>query len=639
MAADRLTTPAARSSANVPPHMTRVLVIDNYDSFTWNLVHLLGPLARDRSRSCATTRSPASRLAGRRTPSCSRPAPARPNEAGICLDLIRGVARDPDLRGLPRPAGDRPGLRRRGRPGAVADARQGVEVEHRGEGRCSAASTALQGDALPFARRRPRDLPGRSRGDGGDARRLDHGPVASRRCRSTACSSIPRASCRSTARRSCGTSSTRAAWNRAKARRPPPPLNALNRDGQLQALSRQGRDRARADREEARAAFDDLLSGEVTPGPGRRLPDGPAGARRGARRDRRRGLGHARAMLRVERARRTPSTSSAPAATTRAATTSRRSPRSSWPAAAFRSPSTATGRPPPSSGAADVLTALGVKIGLDPARPGALPSRGRLCFMFAPDASRRDAPRGAGAGRARHPHALQPARAAVQPGRRQAPAPRRVLRGLARPLTQVLKELGSSARLDRARLRRARRDHHHRPDLHVVALENGAIRRFTDRRRRRSACRPRRPEDLKGGDPEHNAAQLRAVLDGADAYRDVAVFNAGSRARGRRTRGDLREGVERARAGGRQRRREGDPRAPRRGLEQADELHERRSRPHRSLQARRRSRRQARPRRARSSAARGRPARAASPPHRAPSRGSDARRSSPRSRRRARRRA
>src|SRR5687768_11702432 len=25
--------------------MTRVLVIDNYDSFTWNLVHLLGPLA------------------------------------------------------------------------------------------------------------------------------------------------------------------------------------------------------------------------------------------------------------------------------------------------------------------------------------------------------------------------------------------------------------------------------------------------------------------------------------------------------------------------------------------------------------------------------------------------------------------
>src|SRR4051812_15882684 len=25
--------------------MTHVLVIDNYDSFTWNLVHLLGPLA------------------------------------------------------------------------------------------------------------------------------------------------------------------------------------------------------------------------------------------------------------------------------------------------------------------------------------------------------------------------------------------------------------------------------------------------------------------------------------------------------------------------------------------------------------------------------------------------------------------
>ena len=38
---------------------------------------------------------------------------------------------------------------------------------------------------------------------------------------------------------------------------------------------------------------------------------------------------------------------------------------------------------------------------------------------------------------------------------------------------------------------------------------------------------PARPEDLKGGDPAHNAAELRAVLDGAKtAYRDVALLNA-----------------------------------------------------------------------------------------------------------------
>jgi len=35
------------------------------------------------------------------------------------------------------------------------------------------------------------------------------------------------------------------------------------------------------------------------------------------------------------------------------------------------------------------------------------------------------------------------------------------------------------------------------------------------------------PAELKGGDAAHNAAALRAVLDGArDAYRDIAVFNA-----------------------------------------------------------------------------------------------------------------
>src|SRR3712207_7542642 len=36
-----------------------------------------------------------------------------------------------------------------------------------------------------------------------------------------------------------------------------------------------------------------------------------------------------------------------------------------------------------------------------------------------------------------------------------------------------------------------------------------------------------RPEDLKGADPDHNARQLRAVLDGAKTpYRDIAVLNA-----------------------------------------------------------------------------------------------------------------
>jgi anthranilate phosphoribosyltransferase len=60
----------------------------------------------------------------------------------------------------------------------------------------------------------------------------------------------------------------------------------------------------------------------------------------------------------------------------------------------------------------------------------------------------------------------------------------------------------------------------------VVALESGQLRRFEitpeDAGLPRAAL-----ADLKGGDAAHNAAALRAVLDGAQTpYRDIAVFNA-----------------------------------------------------------------------------------------------------------------
>lgn len=60
----------------------------------------------------------------------------------------------------------------------------------------------------------------------------------------------------------------------------------------------------------------------------------------------------------------------------------------------------------------------------------------------------------------------------------------------------------------------------------VLALENGALRRFKiapeDVGLRRATI-----EELRGGDPPHNAAALRAVLDGEkNAYRNIAAFNA-----------------------------------------------------------------------------------------------------------------
>ncbi len=68
--------------------MTRVLVIDNYDSFTWNLVHLIGPLVSriDVVRNDATT--PEAVLADRPDAVVLSPGPCTPNEAGICLDLV-----------------------------------------------------------------------------------------------------------------------------------------------------------------------------------------------------------------------------------------------------------------------------------------------------------------------------------------------------------------------------------------------------------------------------------------------------------------------------------------------------------------------------------------------------------------------
>jgi anthranilate phosphoribosyltransferase len=55
------------------------------------------------------------------------------------------------------------------------------------------------------------------------------------------------------------------------------------------------------------------------------------------------------------------------------------------------------------------------------------------------------------------------------------------------------------------------------------------------------------PEDLKGADPDHNARELRAALEGLPTpYRDIAVFNAAAALVVAEKVGNLREGVERA---------------------------------------------------------------------------------------------
>jgi anthranilate synthase component 2 len=74
----------------------RVLLIDNYDSFTWNLVHLIGGLGAQVEVQRNDALSAGEALAGGHDAIVLSPGPCTPNEAGICLDVVReGAARVP----------------------------------------------------------------------------------------------------------------------------------------------------------------------------------------------------------------------------------------------------------------------------------------------------------------------------------------------------------------------------------------------------------------------------------------------------------------------------------------------------------------------------------------------------------------
>jgi len=69
-----------------------ILLIDNYDSFTFNLVHFLGDLGAACDVRRNDSLSPAEALALNPDAIVLSPGPCTPNEAGICLDLIRAAA-------------------------------------------------------------------------------------------------------------------------------------------------------------------------------------------------------------------------------------------------------------------------------------------------------------------------------------------------------------------------------------------------------------------------------------------------------------------------------------------------------------------------------------------------------------------
>lgn len=177
------------------------------------------------------------------------------------------------------------------------------------------------------------------------------------------------------------------------------------------------------------------------------------------------------------------------------------------------------------SGAADVLTALGVRIDLRPDEITRCIYEAGIGFMFAP---------------AHHPAMKNVGPTRVELGTRTIfnllgplSNPANVKRQLVgvfsrqwiEPLALVLKSLGSEAvwvvhgsdGLDEITTSGT---------TAVAALEDGKVRTF-EIAPADAGIDAAKPELLRGGDADHNAAALKAVLeDIAGPYRDVAVMNA-----------------------------------------------------------------------------------------------------------------
>ena len=156
-----------------------LLMIDNYDSFTYNLVQYFGELGEDVRvfRNDEITLEGIAELRPQRL--VLSPGPCSPAEAGICVDAIRALHRQAaDPRRVPRT----PGI------GAALGGRI-VRAQRLMHGKLSRISTDQQGlyaglpkavrrRALPLAGDRARDAARRARCHVDVGRRRDHGRAA-----------------------------------------------------------------------------------------------------------------------------------------------------------------------------------------------------------------------------------------------------------------------------------------------------------------------------------------------------------------------------------------------------------------------------------------------------------------------------
>ncbi|MEE2862225.1 MAG: anthranilate phosphoribosyltransferase [Paracoccus sp. (in: a-proteobacteria)] len=195
------------------------------------------------------------------------------------------------------------------------------------------------------------------------------------------------------------------------------------------------------------------------------------------------------------------------------------------------------------SGAADALVQMGINVMGGPAVAQQALDRAGICFMMAPmhhPAMRHVGPPRAELGTRTVFNLLGPL---TNPA-----SVRRQLTGAfsaewIRPMAEVLRDLGSDAAwlvhggdgTDELSIA---------AESHVAALKDGRISEFTIAPE--DAGLPRHPfEAIVGGEPSHNAAAFRALLDGAaGAYRDAVLLNSAAAllVAGKVT--NLRDGVE-----------------------------------------------------------------------------------------------
>lgn len=199
------------------------------------------------------------------------------------------------------------------------------------------------------------------------------------------------------------------------------------------------------------------------------------------------------------------------------------------------------------SGTADVLTALGVKVGIEAKAVERCIAEAGIGFMFAPAhhaSMRHVAP-------VRTELGTRTIFNLIGPLSNPAGVRRQLLGAFAEswllPMIEVLKSLGServwavhgSDGLDEITTT---------GPTHVVELDRGQIRKFNVSPQDVGLA-VARAADLRGGVAEVNAAALTAVLDGhRNSYRDIAVFNAGASLLIAGAASTLQDGVARAEA-------------------------------------------------------------------------------------------